>query len=354
MRYLPRQADLRAEGRRLSPGPSGAPVIAVDAMGAAQAPHHFLSVTKAGHSAIVSTNGNEDCHVILRGGKQTNFDHASIDAACTELGKSGLAARVMVDFSHGSSRKDYKRQMEVSADVAGQLAAGEERIFGVMIESHLNEGRQDLHPGKPLARIAGKAMVQWVWEAAVRAPGIDRVVVATDDERIWKAVHEFGGEVVITDLFNRAMPLIRYRTRDLTRFIPGQCPCGRTHRRIDRVVVHPELGAVPPARWMHVHGLEEDERGAAGGPRFAVVHVALRDRAGRQREVLLHRRHENAVAEIEAADAAGGEEARERRHRVRRRRVRTPGCRVPPSATPPACRRAARRRRGRRGPPCRC
>lgn len=125
--------------------------IAVDAIRAAQAPHHFLSVTKAGHSAIVSTNGNEDCHVILRGGKQTNYDHASIDSACTELGKAGLAARVMVDFSHANSRKEFKRQMEVSTDVAGQIAAGEDRIFGVMIESHLNEGRQDLQPGKPLA-----------------------------------------------------------------------------------------------------------------------------------------------------------------------------------------------------------
>ena len=123
--------------------------IAVDAIRAAQAPHHFLSVTKAGHSAIVSTNGNEDCHVILRGGKQPNYDAASVDAACTELGKAGLAARVMVDFSHGNSRKDYKRQMEVSTDVAAQMAAGEERIFGVMVESHLNAGRQDLQPGKP-------------------------------------------------------------------------------------------------------------------------------------------------------------------------------------------------------------
>jgi 3-deoxy-7-phosphoheptulonate synthase len=121
--------------------------IAVDAIRAAQSPHHFLSVTKAGHSAIVSTNGNEDCHVILRGGKQPNYDAASIDAACTELGKAGLAARVMVDFSHGNSRKDYRRQMEVATDVAGQMAAGEERIFGVMIESHLKEGRQDLQPG---------------------------------------------------------------------------------------------------------------------------------------------------------------------------------------------------------------
>jgi 3-deoxy-7-phosphoheptulonate synthase len=131
-------------------GTDGNIKIAVDAIRAAQSPHHFLSVTKAGHSAIVSTNGNEDCHVILRGGKQPNYDHASIEAACTELGKSGLAARVMVDFSHGNSRKDYKRQMEVSTDVAAQLAAGEARIFGVMVESHLNPGRQDLQPGLKL------------------------------------------------------------------------------------------------------------------------------------------------------------------------------------------------------------
>jgi 3-deoxy-7-phosphoheptulonate synthase len=132
-------------------GTDGNIKIAVDAIRAAQAPHHFLSVTKAGHSAIVSTNGNEDCHVILRGGKHPNYDHASVDAACIELGKAGLAARVMVDFSHANSHKDYRRQMEVSTDVAGQLAAGEDRIFGVMVESHINPGRQDLQPGKPLA-----------------------------------------------------------------------------------------------------------------------------------------------------------------------------------------------------------
>jgi len=125
--------------------------IAVDAIKAAAATHHFLSVTKAGHSAIVSTNGNEDCHVILRGGKHPNFDAASVEAACSELGKSGLAARLMVDFSHANSRKDYKKQIEVATDVAGQLAGGEDRIFGVMIESHVNEGRQDLKPGIPLA-----------------------------------------------------------------------------------------------------------------------------------------------------------------------------------------------------------
>jgi 3-deoxy-7-phosphoheptulonate synthase len=121
--------------------------IAVDAIKAAAATHHFLSVTKAGHSAIVSTNGNEDCHVILRGGKHPNYDAAAVEAACTELGKSGLAARVMVDFSHANSRKDYKKQLDVTHDVSTQLANGEDRIFGVMIESHLKEGRQDLKPG---------------------------------------------------------------------------------------------------------------------------------------------------------------------------------------------------------------
>jgi 3-deoxy-7-phosphoheptulonate synthase len=124
--------------------------IAVDAIKAAASPHHFLSVTKAGHSAIVSTNGNEDCHVILRGGKGPNYEAAAVDAACTELGKAGLAARVMIDFSHANSSKQYKRQVDVARDVGTQLAAGEDRIFGVMVESHLNEGRQDLKPGKPL------------------------------------------------------------------------------------------------------------------------------------------------------------------------------------------------------------
>ena len=124
--------------------------IAVDAIKAAASPHHFLSVTKAGHSAIVSTNGNEDCHVILRGGKAPNYDAAAVDAACTELGKAGLAARVMIDFSHANSAKQFKKQLDVARDVGAQMAGGEDRIFGVMIESHLKEGRQDLKPGKSL------------------------------------------------------------------------------------------------------------------------------------------------------------------------------------------------------------
>jgi 3-deoxy-7-phosphoheptulonate synthase len=132
-------------------GTDGNVRIAVDAIRAAQAPHHFLSVTKAGHSAIVSTAGNEDCHVILRGGKAPNYDAASVDAACKDIAASGLAARLMVDFSHANSSKQYQKQMDVAADIATQLSAGEERIVGVMVESHLVAGRQDLQPGKELA-----------------------------------------------------------------------------------------------------------------------------------------------------------------------------------------------------------
>ena len=124
--------------------------IAIDAIRAAQSPHHFLSVTKAGHSAIVSTGGNEDCHVILRGGTQPNYDAAHVDAACREIAAAGLAARLMIDASHANSNKRFKQQIEVATDVAKQLSAGDERIIGVMIESHLVEGRQDLVPGQQL------------------------------------------------------------------------------------------------------------------------------------------------------------------------------------------------------------
>ncbi|MDD5298730.1 MAG: 3-deoxy-7-phosphoheptulonate synthase AroG [Rhodocyclaceae bacterium] len=124
--------------------------IAVDAIRAATSPHHFLSVTEAGHSAIIATLGNEDCHVILRGSSSgPNHDAASVDAVCGELAKAGLAARVMIDFSHANSSKQFKRQLAVAQDVGGQIAGGDPRIFGVMIESHLMEGRQDLAPGKP-------------------------------------------------------------------------------------------------------------------------------------------------------------------------------------------------------------
>lgn len=131
-------------------GTDGNVRIAVDAIKAAQAPHHFLSVTKGGVSAIVSTNGNEDCHVILRGGSEPNYDAASIDSACSALSKAGLAPRVMIDASHGNSRKKPENQPGVIQEVAAQVAAGDTRIFGVMVESHLVAGRQDLTPGKDL------------------------------------------------------------------------------------------------------------------------------------------------------------------------------------------------------------
>ena len=124
--------------------------IAVDAIKAASQPHHFLSVTKGGHSAIVSTAGNEDCHVILRGGKAPNYDAASVEAVCQDMSKSGMAQRVMIDASHANSSKKPENQPLVIDDVARQMEQGESRIVGVMIESHLVAGRQDLVPGKPL------------------------------------------------------------------------------------------------------------------------------------------------------------------------------------------------------------
>ncbi len=124
--------------------------IAVDAIRAARAPHHFLSVTKAGHSAIVATAGNEDCHIILRGGNKPNYDAASVDAAAKELAETGIPSRLMIDFSHGNSSKKPEKQVEVGDDVARQMAGGDGRIFGVMVESHLKAGRQDLVPGKEL------------------------------------------------------------------------------------------------------------------------------------------------------------------------------------------------------------
>ncbi|HXV82932.1 MAG TPA: 3-deoxy-7-phosphoheptulonate synthase AroG [Candidatus Binatia bacterium] len=131
-------------------GTDGNVRIAVDAIRAAQAPHHFLSVTKDGHSAIVSTVGNEDCHMILRGGKEPNYDKVTVDAAAKSLAEAGIPARIMIDFSHGNSGKDPQKQVEVGRNVASQVGNGDGRIFGVMAESHLKAGRQDLVPGKEL------------------------------------------------------------------------------------------------------------------------------------------------------------------------------------------------------------
>lgn len=131
-------------------GTDGNIKIAADAVGAASNPHHFLSVTKQGDTAIVATAGNPDCHVILRGGKQPNFDAASVDAASQTLGKAHLPARLMIDASHANSSKNPENQPKVVAGINAQLAGGEERIVGVMVESHLVAGRQDLVEGQPL------------------------------------------------------------------------------------------------------------------------------------------------------------------------------------------------------------
>ena len=122
--------------------------VAIDAIGAARCPHHFLSLTKNGHSAIFSTGGNEDSHIILRGGQHTNYSAESVQSAVEALEKEGLPPNIMIDFSHANSLKQYQRQMIVGRDVAGQIATGDRRIFGVMIESHINPGNQKLVPGK--------------------------------------------------------------------------------------------------------------------------------------------------------------------------------------------------------------
>ncbi|MET3134404.1 3-deoxy-7-phosphoheptulonate synthase [Oxalobacteraceae bacterium GrIS 1.11] len=131
-------------------GTDGNVKIAVEAIKAASQSHHFLSVTKGGHSAIVSTNGNEDCHIILRGGKTPNYDAVSVDQACQAIAAQGLAARLMIDASHANSSKKPENQIPVCADIAAQVAGGDTRIIGVMVESHLVAGRQDLVPGKEL------------------------------------------------------------------------------------------------------------------------------------------------------------------------------------------------------------
>ncbi|MCB1695824.1 MAG: 3-deoxy-7-phosphoheptulonate synthase [Pseudomonadales bacterium] len=124
--------------------------VAVDAIRSASQPHHFLSVTKQGHSAIFQTAGNEDCHVILRGGKHPNYDMFSVDDASALLAKAGLAARIMIDASHANSRKIPARQIDVASDVATQVARGSRSIFGLMLESNLVEGRQDVVAGRAL------------------------------------------------------------------------------------------------------------------------------------------------------------------------------------------------------------
>jgi 3-deoxy-7-phosphoheptulonate synthase len=134
----------------LKNGTNGDVGVAVDAVLAASYPHHFLSSTPDGRTAITATAGNEDCHVILRGGAMPNYDSASIATTATLLQRAGLPARIVIDASHGNSGKNHARQPVVAADVARQISSGDHRIVGLMLESNILAGRQDQNPGKAL------------------------------------------------------------------------------------------------------------------------------------------------------------------------------------------------------------
>ncbi|MCH7881429.1 MAG: 3-deoxy-7-phosphoheptulonate synthase [Proteobacteria bacterium] len=131
-------------------GTDGRIQIAIDAIGAAQNPHYFMSLTLQGHSAIFATTGNEYTHVILRGGMRPNYDRESVNEAAENLENAGLNTRIMVDCSHANSQKKFDKQVEVCRDIGHQLRTGQNNIFGVMIESHLLEGRQDIEAGVEL------------------------------------------------------------------------------------------------------------------------------------------------------------------------------------------------------------
>jgi 3-deoxy-7-phosphoheptulonate synthase len=131
-------------------GTDGGVKIASDAVLAARAAHAFMGMTKMGQSAIFETRGNDDCHIILRGGKQPNYSASDVAAACAVLKEAKLREQVMIDVSHANSSKKHENQIKVASDVAGQIAGGDRRIAGIMIESHLHEGRQDIVPGQPL------------------------------------------------------------------------------------------------------------------------------------------------------------------------------------------------------------
>lgn len=162
-------------------GTAGSVQIAVDAIGAARGAHNFLSVTKEGSSAIFQTSGNEDCHLILRGGNaHTNYDAASVDDACTSLVKAGLPERVMIDCSHANSRKLHRRQRYVCRDICAQLADGDGRIMGVMIESNLVEGSQNPN-NKPLVRGQSVTDACLAWDDTV--PLLEQLAEAVETRR---------------------------------------------------------------------------------------------------------------------------------------------------------------------------
>ena len=162
-------------------GTDGNLKIAIDAVGAAAHPHHFLTVTKAGYLGIFETTGNEDGHVILRGGQSPNYDSESVNAAAQMLESAGCLPRLMVDFSHANSGKQHRGQITVGADVSSQLAQGENRVVGVMIESHIVEGRQDVVAGSDL--VYGQSITDAClgWDDTVQL--IDQLAAAVNARR---------------------------------------------------------------------------------------------------------------------------------------------------------------------------
>lgn len=162
-------------------GTDGNVRIALEAVKSASQPHHFLAVTKSGHSAIAATTGNDDCHIILRGGKVPNFGAESVNAACLEAEKSGIRPAVMIDASHANSSKNPENQPLVLADVGAQVAAGDKRIVGVMVELNLVAGRQDLVPGKDL--VYGQSITDGCidWETTVTA--LEKLAEAVEERR---------------------------------------------------------------------------------------------------------------------------------------------------------------------------
>jgi 3-deoxy-7-phosphoheptulonate synthase len=162
-------------------GTDGNVKIAIDAVQAAAHPHHFLAVTKQGRSAIATTAGNDDCHIILRGGKAPNYDTASIASVCAAIVGAGLRPQVMIDVSHGNSAKRPENQPGVVDDIARQIERGERRIAGVMVESHLVGGRQDLTPGHPL--VYGQSITDGCIDWAASLAVLERLASAVTHRR---------------------------------------------------------------------------------------------------------------------------------------------------------------------------
>ncbi|MEM7562266.1 MAG: 3-deoxy-7-phosphoheptulonate synthase [Pseudomonadota bacterium] len=169
----------------LKNGTNGNLDIAVDGIRAAARSHHFLSLTRDGSSAIYTTKGNRYCHIILRGGKETNFDAASVNIACEKLKSAGLPQQVMIDFSHANSRKIPDNQVLVSEDVAAQIEAGDTRITGVMVESHLVGGRQDVKDG--VAATYGQSITDACINLEQTEGILDRLAAAVANRRLHQA-----------------------------------------------------------------------------------------------------------------------------------------------------------------------